>query len=323
MTTSSPDARPDATFAAAVEPLRGALRLHCYRMLGSSHDSDDMVQETLLRAWRSRGELADPARLKPWLYRIATNACLDELRARPRRVLASELEPAADPSVPTRDPIDDAHWLEPMPDAWLAGAGPDPAARYTLRESVALAFIAALQVLSPAQRAILLLRDVVGMSAEEAAAALAQSVSSVNSALHRARVAVDEKIAPREPASFASDSASITEDETLARYMRALADSDVEAMVALLHDDMQTTMPPSPTWIAGRAANEIFYRRMFRSFAPGLASVVPIGANGQRGFVFSRGGVARAIEIVEVRDGRIARMHHFMQPALVALFTRA
>src|SRR6185503_4579121 len=135
----------DTTFTAAVEPLRGALRLHCYRMLGSSHDSDDMVQETLLRAWRARDTLEDPARLKPWLYRIATNACLDELAQRPRRVLASELRPAADPAALPVEPLDEALWLEPMPDAWLAGApAGDPEARYTVRESVALAFVAAL-----------------------------------------------------------------------------------------------------------------------------------------------------------------------------------
>src|SRR5689334_2489001 len=110
----------DTSFSNAVEPLRGALRLHCYRMLGSSHDSDDMVQETMLRAWRARDTLADPARLRPWLYRIATNACLDELAKRPRRVLASDLRPAADPAVPAEVPLEEDLWLEPMPDAWLA-----------------------------------------------------------------------------------------------------------------------------------------------------------------------------------------------------------
>src|SRR5262245_37585195 len=112
----------DSTFSAAVAPLRSGLRLHCYRMLGSSHDSDDMVQETLLRAWRARGSLEDPARLRPWLYRIATNACLDELRQRPRRVLASELGAPAEPSAPAAPSLDEALWLEPMPDAWLSGA---------------------------------------------------------------------------------------------------------------------------------------------------------------------------------------------------------
>ena len=304
-------------FTAAVEPLRGALRLHCYRMLGSSHDSDDMVQETLLRAWRARDTLVDPSRMRPWLYRIATNACLDELARRPRRVLASELQPAADPAAPAAAPLEEALWLEPMPDAWLAGAPEDPAARYTLRESVALAFVAALQVLTPAQRAALLLRDVVGMSAEETAAALEQSVSATNSALHRARTMIDERVARRDPAAFADAQADAA---ALAAYVRAIADCDIDAMLALIHDDIHTTMPPSPTWIAGRAANQVFYRKMFASWRRGDVAVVPLGANGAPGFAFWRGGVCRAIEVVEVRDGLIARMHHFMQASLIALW---
>jgi RNA polymerase sigma-70 factor, ECF subfamily len=308
----------DTSFTAAVEPLRGALRLHCYRMLGSSHDSDDLVQETMLRAWRARDTLEDPARMKPWLYRIATNACLDELERRPRRVLASELRPAADPGAGAADPLDEALWLEPMPDTWLAAApAADPASHYALRESVALAFIAALQVLTPAQRATLLLRDVVGLTADEAAAALGQSVSAINSTLHRARSAIDERVARRDPSSFTGTPADTA---ALAAYVRAIADCDVEAMIALLHQDLHTTMPPSPTWIAGRAANEVFYRIMFSRWQRGDVRVVPIGANGQPGFVFHRGGQARAIEVVELRDGLIVRMHHFMQPGLLPLF---
>jgi RNA polymerase sigma-70 factor, ECF subfamily len=306
----------DATFSAVVEPLRRALRVHCYRMLGSSHDSDDMVQETMLRAWRGRGSLEDPARVRPWLYRIATNACLDELKARPRRVLASELNPPAAPGLPAADPLDEALWLEPMPDAWLV-AEPDPAARYTLRESVALAFIAALQILTPPQRAALLLRDVVGLSAEEAAETLGQSVSATNSVLHRARATIDERVARRDPAAFVDATADAV---ALAAYVRAIAESDVEAMIALLHDDIHTTMPPSPTWICGRTANEAFYRQMFTRWRPGEAAVTPLGANGQPGFAFSRDGQVRAIEVVEVQGGRILRMHHFMQAALLPLF---
>jgi RNA polymerase sigma-70 factor (ECF subfamily) len=307
-------------FAAALEPLRSGLRLHCYRMLGSSHDSDDMVQEAMLRAWNARGSLADPARVKPWLYRIATNACLDELRSRSRRALASDLAaPAAGDAYPPAPPIDDAAWLEPMPDAWLVGCGDDPEARYTLRESVALAFVAALQVLSPAQRATLLLRDVVGLSAEEAADALDQSVSAANSVLHRARVAIEHKVARREPGAFA---AALADEPVLARYMRALEAHDIDAMIELLHDEIHTTMPPSPTWIAGYADNVEFYRRMFARWGNEAIRAVPVGVNGGAGFEFERGGEVRAIEAVEVRDGKIVRMHHFMQPAVIALFTK-
>lgn len=304
---------------AALEPLRPGLRLHCYRMLGSSHDSDDIVQEAMLRAWRARGSLGDPARVKPWLYRIATNACLDELRSRTRRGLAQDIAaPVPGDSFPPAAPLDDAAWLEPMPDGWLAGCGDDPEARYTLRESVALAFVAALQVLSPAQRATLLLRDVVGLSAEETAEALEQSVSAANSVLHRARAAVEDKVARRDPATFA---AAPADEQALARYVRALEARDIDAMIALLHDEVHTAMPPSPTWVAGRADNIEFFRRMFARWGTEAIRVVPIGVNGAAGFEFHRGGAVRAIEAVEARDGKIFRMHHFMQPAVVALFT--
>ena len=162
----------ERTFFDAVEPYRGALRLHCYRMLGSSHDGDDAVQETLIRAWSARETLEDASRLRPWLYRIATNACLDELKKRPKRAMPQDISSPVEVAWPLPSPPDDeAMWLEPMPDTWLA-APHDPAARYTLKESVALAFVAAIHVLSPSQRATLLLRDVVGLSAEETARAL-------------------------------------------------------------------------------------------------------------------------------------------------------
>jgi RNA polymerase sigma-70 factor (ECF subfamily) len=150
-----------------------------------------------------------------------------------------------------------------------------------LRESVALAFFAALQLLSPSQLAVLLLRDVVGMTAEEAAAALDQTVSAINSALHRARSAIDEKVAPRDPATFANTPADAA---VLASYVRAIAECDVDAMITLMHEDLHTTMPPSPTWIAGRVANEVFYRIMFGRWRRGDVRVVPLGANGQPGF---------------------------------------
>jgi RNA polymerase sigma-70 factor (ECF subfamily) len=309
----------DAAFTAAIEPLRPALRLHCYRMLGSSHDSDDMVQETLLRAWRKRDSLADPARVKPWLYRIATNACLDELARRSRRGMAPDVAPAATgDSWPPAPPIEDAAWIEPMPGAWLAGAD-DPASRYALRESVALAFVAALQVLLPAQRATLLLRDVVGLSAEEAAEALDQSVSAANSTLYRARAAIEDKVAARGPAAFAG---GLGDEAALARYVRALEERDIDAMIALVHDDMQTTMPPSPTWVAGRAANVAFYREMFARWGGSVIRAVPIAVNGGAGFAFHRDGVLRAIESIEVAGGKVLRMHHFMQPTVIALFMR-
>lgn len=316
---------PDGSFLDAVEPLRGALRLHCYRMLGSSHDGDDVVQETMLRAWRARESLDDPSLLRPWLYRIATNACMDELKRRPRRALSSDAFPPADPSASYAAPIHEPVWLEPMPDAWLASAGAvDPSAKYTLKESVALAFVAALHMLSAAQRATLLLRDVVGLSAEETAEALGMSVAAANSALFRARTAVEEKLGGRDASAFAAG--ADVDEALLARYVRAFEEANIEELVALFHDDVKTTMPPSPTWIAGRAANEVFYRQMFAKLGRGAVRVVRTAANGQPAFGFYRAaspGAPRtlhAIQVVLLRDGKLASMDHFMTSEAFPVF---
>jgi RNA polymerase sigma-70 factor (ECF subfamily) len=304
--------QPDAAFFATVEPLRGALRIHCYRMLGSSHDGDDMVQETMLRAWRGRDTLSDPAMVRPWLYRIATNVCLDEIKRRPKRVLAQDEYPAAaDGKIEVAATVDEPIWLEPMPGAWLAGAGEtDPAARYTLKESVALAFVAALQCLSAPQRATLLLRDVVGLSAEETATALQMSVPAANSALFRARTAVEEKLGGRGALSFA-ESAAPVDEALLARYVRAFEDGALDDLVALLHDDVRTTMPPIPTWLEGRVANEAFYRAMFSNMRAGRIRLVRTTANDQTAFGFYRpaaDGAPRtlhAVQLVTTRDGKL------------------
>jgi RNA polymerase sigma-70 factor (ECF subfamily) len=319
--------RADATFLESVESLRGAIRLHCYRMLGSSHDGDDMVQETMVRAWRAQETLSDRAMLRPWLYRIATHACLDELKRRPARVLASSAYPAAsDPAGPIAPGIDEAVWLEPMPDAWLAEPEAQAAdARHSLKESVALAFVAALQMLSPAQRATLLLRDVVGLSAEETMEALGMTLGAANSALFRARAAVEEKLAGRDASSFAPRAAEIDE-ELLARYVRAFDEANMDALVALLHDDVKTTMPPSPIWIDGLAANELFYRTMFKLLRPGGVAYVRTGANGHAAYGFYRpvapGGplTLHAIQLVTTREGKVATIDHFRQPAVLPLF---
>lgn len=292
----------EAELTAAIAALRPALRLHCYRMLGCASDAEDLAQEACLRAWRARGSLDDSARVKPWLYRIATNACLDEIDRKKRapRLLAHG-EPSPGTTLPPAPAID-APWLEPIPDSWVS--------EYELRESVALAFVAALQLLSPPQRAALLLRDVVGMSAEECAAVLEQTVSAVNSALHRARQAVAK------PAT-----APPVDAEVLARYLRALAAQDVDAMIALVHAEMHTTMPPSPTWIRGRADSVEFYRRMFARWSGLAIRGEVIGVSGAPGVAFSRDGVVTAIESIETRDGAIYRMHHFMQPEVIARFS--
>jgi RNA polymerase sigma-70 factor (ECF subfamily) len=318
---------PDDAFLKLVAPHRDALRLHCYRMLGSSHDGDDMLQETLVRAWRSRESLDDTAALRPWLYRIATNVCLDELKDRARRPLPSDVTAPSDPNEPPAPATPEVTWLEPCPDGWLGGATRDPGAAYEVRESVALAFVAALQLLPPQQRAVLLLRDVLGSSAEETAGALGLSVSAANSALHRARESVKERVGDRDATSFAGG-ASEVEASILRRYVSAWERADVDALVALLHEEVTATMPPSPTWLRGRDATRTFLAtfpmRRFRAAPPRL---VPVGANGQPAFAFySRGEDAGAelrlyaIHVVHLRNGLIDQMHHFATPQCFGVF---
>jgi RNA polymerase sigma-70 factor (ECF subfamily) len=315
----------ERAFFDAVEPLRGGLRLHCYRMLGSSHDGDDVVQETLIRAWRARSTLEDDSRLRPWLYRIATNACLDELKSRPRRAMPQGGSAPAKPMWPLDvGPEEEAVWIEPMPDAWLGGEATDPLSRYTLKESVALAFVAALHVLTPAQRATLLLRDVVGLSAEETAKSLDLSLGAANSALFRARETVATKLGGREAGDFAESAGGIDE-ALLARYVRAYEEANVDALVALFHEDVTTSMPPYAAWIAGRAPNEEFYRFMLAK-GPSGAHIVQTRANARPALAFYRpDGPSeplrlRAIQVVGVRDGKIANIDHFMLPHLAQTF---
>lgn len=314
----------EASFMQSLEPLRGAIRLHCYRMLGSSHDGDDVVQETMLRAWRAKDSLADQARIKPWLYRIATNVCLDELKRRPKRQYPADAFPPSDEVRLPLPRIEEPVWLEPMPNAWLEGVDEqDPQARYALKESVALAFVAAIQCLSPVQRATLLLRDIVGLSAEETARALGTSVEAANSALFRARTAIGDNRDDRERAA----TASVTEvdEKLLEQYVRAFEDANLDALIALFHEDMRTTMPPASTWVAGRAANERFYRMMFGTIVPGQFRHLHIGANGQRALAFYRQAptgphVLAAIQLISTRDGAIATVDHFMLSEIYPLF---
>ncbi len=317
----------DEAFAQVLERHRRELRLHCYRMLGSSHDSDDVVQEALLRAWRAKETLKEASRARAWLYRIATNTCLDELARRPSRRLASDAGPPGAPGGHATEPHGNENheaWLEPCPDTWLDGLVSDPAARLEAQQGVALAFVAALQCLTPVQRATLLLRDVVGLSADETSRALDMSLAAANSALFRARTAVDERLGGRDPGVFAGD-AGVDED-LLSRYIRAWQSGDVAAFVTLLHDDVVTTMPPSPRWVAGLAANIAFYRPMFASLRVELLLVHPVGANGQPALAFYRADSdgepkrLRAIHVLEPRAGRVARIDHFMLPALFPVF---
>jgi RNA polymerase sigma-70 factor (ECF subfamily) len=318
--------RAQTEFSREVLPHSNGLRLHCYRMLGSSSDSEDMVQETLLRAFRSRETLKDPALLRPWLYRIATHTCLDELARRPRRLfVADAVARSAEPDRPRAPAAEEALWLEPMPDAWLPADG-DPEARYALKESVALAFVAALQTLPSMQRATLLLRDVVGLSAEETASATETTVSAANSALARARKSIDERLLGGKVRRAAEAGAQEADKGLLARYVTAFEGGDVEGFIALLHDDIRTTMPPSPTWFSGIPDNRAFFSAMFRTPGLGHLVMVPLAANGQPGFAYYRsshkGGTYRlhAIQVVTIADGKLFAIDHFMGKTIVPVF---
>jgi RNA polymerase sigma-70 factor, ECF subfamily len=315
---------PDQNFIQLFDRHRHELRLHCYRMLGSSLDTEDMLQETVARAWRAKDQVRDAASARAWLYRIATNVCLDELRRRKRRCLPQEAGPAAQHVDLSTAVADVESWLQPCPDLWLEGAAPDPAARYEQRECIALAFVAALHKLSPSQRATLLLRDVVGLSAEETAHALELSVEAVNSALFRARSAVEHKIARNEPGAFAANAADV--ETLLTRYLRAWNELDIETFVALLHEDVATSMPPYAMWIAGRAANIAFYTPMFEAQRKSSFLAVPTAANGQAAFAFYRATnvdeafALRAIQLVNVEAHQIRHIDHFVLPELGRVF---
>ncbi|MBK7863120.1 MAG: RNA polymerase subunit sigma-70 [Archangiaceae bacterium] len=306
-----------AAFVALVEGQRNALRLHCYRMLGSSHDSDDVVQETVARAWKNRGTLHDDAAARSWLYRIATNVCLDELhRRKVRRWPVGTVPPVGADAVDLTHPGDLDAWLEPCPDTWLDGIVASAEAAYSQKQSVALAFVVALQKLNPQQRAILLLRDVVGFSAEETAQALELSVSAANSALFRART--EMKQSPRE-----SDP---VDPGLLERYLRAWEQGDVAAFVSMLHDEVKTTMPPLPFWLEGLDSHRAFYRPMFRPERRVGLKLLPLRANGGPAFGFYRAAAPgepstpRAVHLLELEGSRITGIHHFVVPSLFPLF---
>jgi len=318
-----------AAFAQLAEPHRRELLAHCYRLTASAHEAEDQVQETMLRAWRRLETYAGRASFRAWLYRIATNACLDALDRHARRALPSTRFPAADAAAPLAAPVFEPVWLEPFPDEWFSdatlSAGANPEARYTARESVRLAFIAALQALPPRQRAVLLLRDVLDWSAAENAECLEMTVPAVNSALHRARTTLARHEAVgRDQASPALDDPAA--QELLDRYVHAWEAADVDGFVALLREDAVATMPPTPTWFSGRAAISAFTRQIFSQFGPGRQRLLPVRANGQPAFgiytAAQPGGpfTAQGVQVLTLAAGRLARLDMFLDPAVLRLF---
>jgi RNA polymerase sigma-70 factor, ECF subfamily len=246
-------------FRRLVEPYRGELHAHCYRMLGSVHDAEDALQEVLLRAWRALSRFEGRSSLRSWLYTIATNTSLNAIEKRPKRVLPIDYEPA-DPHGGPGEPMVESVWVEPYPDERLGVedgfAGPE--ARYERRESVELAFIAALQHLPATQRAVLILREVLGFSAKETAETLETTTASVNSALQRARAAVEERLPARSQQATLRALGDDGLREVVDAYVEAWERGDVDAVVGMLTEDAAFAMPPLRTWFRGREAIGIF-----------------------------------------------------------------
>ena len=323
------DPHDEAAFAALFERHRRELHVHCYRMLGSLEDAEDLVQETFLRAWRSRAGFGSDGRFsfRAWLYRIATNACLDVLRGRPRRVMPHEVAAPADPAAPVPPPVD-LPWLQPYPDRLLEGAAPaedEPGAAVVARETVELAFLAAIQHLPARQRAVLILRDVVGSSANDTAAMLDASVASVNSALQRARTTLRDQLPARRSEWTRSSLPSEAERDLLRRYLEAHEEADVDGLRALLREDARLTMPPHAVWFAGREAILIASAQGFEPEFGELRSVVT-GANRQPAaahYLRAPGDTEYrplALDVLRIDGGVVAEITSFVLPDLFPAF---
>jgi RNA polymerase sigma-70 factor (ECF subfamily) len=306
----------DAAFTRLVQPLRRELHAHCYRMLGSVHDADDALQDALVRAWRAIGRFEGRSTLRSWLYTVATRTCLDALESRGRRALPVDLGPASDRPVPGDTPRTDVAWLGPYPDTGL---------RYEERESVELAFVAALQHLPGNQRAALLLFEVLGFSAAEIAAMMDTTAASVNSALQRARETVDRKVPPRTQQQTLRTIKDTRVREIVAGFSAALERGDADALVALLTEDVTWSMPPLPHWYTGLGPVSAFAVEVPMT-ACGAWRHVPVTANGQPAVAsYSRTGDEEpyrpwSINVLTLRDGRIAEITSFLGAEHFAAF---
>jgi RNA polymerase sigma-70 factor (ECF subfamily) len=314
-------------FTKLAEPHRRELQLHCYRMLGSLQDAEDLVQETLLRAWQKLHTFEGRASFRAWLYRIATNACLDALEGRPKRTLPPSRQSASDPNAPLLPPITEPIWLEPIPDDFLDDPSISPEARYDARESITLAFLAALQVLPPRQRAVIILSDVLDWHAAQAAETLDLSVSAVNSALHRARVTLAKHYRARGLDSIHSQPEDEKTKALLERYVRAWEEADIDALIALLKEEATYPMPPYPSWYKGKAAIRAFVSHtILAGQAAGRYRLVATRANAQPAFAWymrdESVGVYRAfaIQVVTMDGELIGDITTFPNPGLFRYF---
>jgi RNA polymerase sigma-70 factor (ECF subfamily) len=313
-----------SAFGALAERYRRQLHVHCYRMLGSLEEAEDLVQDTLLRAWRGRSGFEGRSLFRNWLYRIATNACLNALARTPRRVMPPDLAPAASGPPAEPDASADTPWLQPYPDRLLEPKAPsesEPDALAVSRETIELTYMVAIQHLPPRQRAVLILRDALDWSAKETAALLETSLASVNSALQRARETMRAQLPTGRLDWAPSSDVSEQERALLQRYMDCHERADADALASLLREDVRLTMPPIPSWYAGR---EVIVKLIAGCFEPefGHLRCVPTRANTQPAVAWylRRPGDSEhrslAIDVLRIEDGKIAEITAFVFPDL-------
>ena len=321
-------------FGELTEPYRRELQIHCYRILGSLHEAEDMVQETFIKAWKNIGTYEGRASFRSWLYKIATNTCLDFLDSkRSRRLLPFQISPATDPHAPILPPSPELTWLGPFPDEWLADtAAVNPEARYSQSESISLSFLTALQVLPARQRAVLILRDVLDFSAIETAEVLELTVSSVNSALNRARKTVSQRYQGNIPETSRISLADEKSKQLLDHYIQAWQTADVNGLVSLLKQDAILAMPPSPSWYQGNTAIGRFVAAtvfaddgMFPGEAKNRWRLLPTRANGTSAFgLYQRAEngqyLAFGLHVLIWKGNELAQLMTFIDPLLPAYF---
>ena len=324
--TFAPELRlvDEAAFAALTEPYRRELHVHCYRMLGSFDDAEDLVQETLLRAWRGRAGFEGRSTIRTWLYRIATNACLDYLESKSRRLQSLDSPQGEEPNA--------VEWLQPYPDRLLdqiASRDAEPDSLVIARETIELAYLAAIQYLPPRQRAVLILRDALGWSAKETANLLDDSVASVNSALTRARSLIRKRLSNRRLEWSRTATPSSEERQLLQRYMDATDRADAAALAILLRDEVRLTMPPFPTWFDGREEvvrafefstdrNSSSYLGRLRTVATAANRQPAVAAYVQR----PSDSVYRAlgVDVLRLEGGRVMEITRFVNADLFPAF---
>jgi RNA polymerase sigma-70 factor, ECF subfamily len=312
-------------FGRLVAPFRRELQAHAYRMLGSAADAEDALQDALLGAWRGLARFEGRSSLRSWLYTITTNACLKAIKRRPKRVLPIDYGPAADPKERTGEPLVETAWVEPYPDD-LEDYAASPEARYEQRESVELAFVAALQHLPPRQRAVLILREVLGFSARETAETLDSTPISVDSALQRAHKTIEKRL-PEESQLAALRSLGDTDLRKIVdAYMQAWESADVSAIAAMLADDATLAMPPLREWYSGRDAVAAFLERFPLGKDRGTRRLIPTQANGQPAFAHyfwsadAETFLPHAIHVLGLEGNQIRDIMIFRTPEVFARF---